>query len=612
MHIIVCIKQVPDVAEIKFDLETRTIVREGVRGIVNPFDRSAIALAVDLKQRLGATTTVVTMGPPAAAEALYEGLASGLDRAVHLCDAGFAGSDTLATARALSAFMRREPFQLILCGKHTIDGETAQVGPELAELVGIPHLAGVSKVRISDDGRAVIAERETDEGHEEVQVPLPCLLTAAEHLLPPVPVRKPMLDQARSQPITRLGVADLALSSEDVGRSGSPTWVEEIRVLPPIERPKVRFLSGSIAEMAEELAAALRNLPRQERALEPVPLSKAAPSDQPVRERPDTRRDVWVVVERDAGGELTTGTRELLGKAQELLQSLSGEAVAVLFGSVSEALLAACAEAGADAVVSLEAGGLAAYDSQTYAAALCQSIERLLPHTVLFSSSERGRDLAPRVAARLQLGLTGDAVGLLVDDARRLVALKPAFSGNIVAPILSRTYPQMATVRPGVFPLRPQNPQRRARRQPLPVSGLPPAASRILHSTVTTQRGAESLTAARTVIGVGMGIGGPDNVKVVRELAERLGAAIAITRRVADSGWLPRQLQVGLTGKVIAPDVYIAVGVRGVGNHTIGIQRAGTIIAVNKDEKAPIFQLANYGIVADWAEFLPALIAAVG
>ena len=219
MRVLVFIKQVPDVAEIRFDPATRTLVREGVPLVVNPFDRPAIALAVDLKQRRGARTTAATMGPPQAREALYEALASGVERAVHLEGRAFAGADTLATARALAALARREGFDLLICGKHTIDGETAQVGPEVAELLGIPHVSGAAKIAWSEDGKRLVVERETDDGHEEIDLPLPCLLSVAEHLLPPIGVRKPALEAARLAPVETLGPADLGLA-DGRGRRG--------------------------------------------------------------------------------------------------------------------------------------------------------------------------------------------------------------------------------------------------------------------------------------------------------------------------------------------------------------------------------------------------------
>lgn len=607
MKVITCIKQVPDVTDIRFDPARRTLVREGVRLIVNPFDRPALALSAQLAGK-GAATVAVTMGPPQAAEVLYEALASGIGRAAHLCHPAFAGADTLATARALAAFCRREGFDLIVCGKYTVDGETAQVGPELAELLGIPHVSGVGKVSFSEDGRTLRAERETDEGHEELEVDLPCLLTAAEHLLPPVPVRKPALDEARGRPIETLAPSDLDLPEAQCGAAGSPTWVAEIRPLPPLHRPPVRLLTGPPAEVAVELARLLREEARRGRGAAP-------PALPPPRVEVPQGRDVMVVVERTSlhpgQGPLTAGTVELLGEAASLAPALRGAAVAVVIGPCPQSLADACAAAGADEVLVIEHPLLDGYSSEGHAAALAHAISARRPQVVLFSSTELGRDLAPRAAARLGLGLTGDAIGLSLDAEGRLVQLKPAFGGDVVAPILSKTLPQMATVRPGIFPRRAPDPGRRARRATLSLAEAPLIRVRRLHGEITVDPQAASLAGAQVVVGVGMGIGDPAALPALQALAAALGGSLAATRRVTDKGWLPRQIQVGLTGKVIAPALYLAIGVRGVGNHTVGVKRAGTIVAINKDEKAPIFQLATYGVVADWAEIVPLLTTAL-
>jgi electron transfer flavoprotein alpha subunit len=599
MKIITCIKQVPDVIEIRFDPETRTLVREGVRNLVNPFDRPAVALAVDLMGRF----VVATMGPPQARSALVEALASGIDRALHLCDRAFAGADTLATARALAAAIRQEGFDLILCGKHTVDGETAQVGPELATLLDVPHVSGVTKVLFADDGTTLTCTRESDEGHEIVETRLPCLLTCAEELMPPVVVRKPALDAAQSKPISELSAADLGLAPGEVGAAGSPTWVAEVRVLPEVPRAPVQMLSGPPEEVARELAAVMRRVLVQARP-------PAAPALPPPPAVPPKGEAICVVVELERGA-LAQGTRELLGEAAVLAAGRHPVLAIAIGGGAQDELAGPCGAAGADELVSLAHPALATYSSEIHAAALCQAIEELRPATVLMSASERGRDLLPRVAARLGLGLTGDAIGLSLDEAGRLVMLKPAFSGSIVAPILSRTRPQMATVRPGMLPARQPDPQRSARHQVLLPGPLPPSRTRLAEAHATLDEGAARLLAARAVVGVGMGIGDPSHLPLARALAEALGGALAATRRVADAGWLPRQIQVGLTGRVIAPDLYVALGVRGVQNHAIGIRRAGTIVAINADPRAPIFQLATCGVVADVIAFVPLLTRAL-
>ncbi len=358
------------------------------------------------------------------------------------------------------------------------------------------------------------------------------------------------------------------------------------------------MLEGSPDEVAVRLADRLVRVLEEARrpALAPVPDPRPRPAE----------RAVWVLVERRRDGGISEGTAELLGHAAAALGF--AEVVAVNVGPADLALAEACAAAGADAVLALEHPALAAYSNEGWSAALAHAIQARAPAIVLFSSTERGRDFAPRVAARLGLGLTGDAIGLELDGEGRLVATKPAFGGHLVAPVLSRTVPAMATVRPGVLPGYAPAPSRRARIEVLAIPSLPP-----IRAVVTPHPAAPAgdVARARVVVGVGMGIGDAANLPLCEALAGALGGALAATRRVTDKGWLPRSLQVGLTGKVIAPDLYVAVGIRGVVNHAVGIQRAGTIVAVNKDPRAPIFQLAGVGVVADATTLLPLLTAAL-
>src|SRR5262249_1676266 len=169
LHIIVCVKQVPEVAELTFDHQKRTVVRDGVKNVLNPFDRRALAEAIRIARIGGGEVTALTMGPPQAKEVLIECLAAGADAAVHLVDKAFAGSDTLATARALAAAIARRRFDLILCGRYSVDAETGQVGPEIAELLDIPHVTGVCKLSFECAPGRLIAERETDDGFETIE-----------------------------------------------------------------------------------------------------------------------------------------------------------------------------------------------------------------------------------------------------------------------------------------------------------------------------------------------------------------------------------------------------------------------------------------------------------
>ena len=265
--------------------------------------------------------------------------------------------------------------------------------------------------------------------------------------------------------------------------------------------------------------------------------------------------------------------------------------------------------AGADVVAVAAGDALASYSTDAYAGTLAAAIEAREPYAVLAPSTPNGRDLAARVAARLKLGLTGDCIGLEVDGEGRLVQLKPAFGGNVVAPILSSTLPNMTTVRPGIFAALEPDPSRTPTLVELDVVAPDAVRVRTIEWRPAPDGDAAALDAAWAVVCVGMGVGGPEHIAELDELRDVLGALYVCTRDVADAGWLPKQLQVGLTGRSIAPVLYIGVGVRGDFNHTVGIQRAGTVIAVNNNHRAPFFKQADLGVLADWREFVPALVS---
>src|SRR6516162_3373811 len=207
----VCIKQIPVVDDANFDPVTKTIRRDGIN-IIGAYDLTAIAEAVALKRQLGAEATVVTMGPPQARSALVDALAMGIDRAVHLEDRAFAGSDTLATARALALWLEREAFDLVLLGKYSLDAETGQVGPEIAELLGVPQVTDVCKLQL--DGAMLRAERESDEGYEEIKAVLPAVLTCAERVAQPIKMKPGAQEAAKSKPIQVVRAGELSSAAD--------------------------------------------------------------------------------------------------------------------------------------------------------------------------------------------------------------------------------------------------------------------------------------------------------------------------------------------------------------------------------------------------------------
>ncbi|CAG0945911.1 partial Caffeyl-CoA reductase-Etf complex subunit CarD, partial [Anaerolineae bacterium] len=201
MKIIVCIKQVPYIDQLKFDPTTMRVIRDGVESEINPFDKRAITKAIDLRKQFGGEVIVITMGPPQAKDALAEALAMGADRAVHLLGREFAGADTLATARALALACQKIGFDLVFCGKYSTDAETAQVPPMLAEMLDVPQVMGVTDLQVTQDGKTLAATRELDDGFETLESALPAVLSAAERLCKPIRCAPEDLESAKQKPI---------------------------------------------------------------------------------------------------------------------------------------------------------------------------------------------------------------------------------------------------------------------------------------------------------------------------------------------------------------------------------------------------------------------------
>ncbi len=257
MNIAVCIKQVPDTAEVRINPETGTLMREGVPSIINPYDAHALEAAIQLKDAHGAKVTVLTMGPPQAEDALKEAIAMGADEAVLLTDRAFAGSDTWATSYTLAQALRKLNPDLIFCGKQAIDGDTAQVGPEVAEMMGIPHVAYIRRIEAVADG-AIRVQRLMDDGYDVVDAKMPVLMTVVRELNEPrLPGIKGKM-RAKKYEVTKWTAADIDAEAEFLGLPGSPTQVS--RIFAPEVKADREMIEGEPAEQAAKLADKLKEL----------------------------------------------------------------------------------------------------------------------------------------------------------------------------------------------------------------------------------------------------------------------------------------------------------------------------------------------------------------
>ena len=321
------------------------------------------------------------------------------------------------------------------------------------------------------------------------------------------------------------------------------------------------------------------------------------------------RKGVWVFAEQREG-RLTPVSMELLGKAQELAEQLNEEVSALLLGSQVSELADTLIMHGAQKVFLVEHSALKHYRTIAYTEVVEDLVKAHKPNILLMGATHVGRDLAPRVSRRVGVGLTADCTELTIDpDEGILLQTRPAFGGNVMATIANRySRPQMATVRPGV--MEPQaRPENRGDVISQEVSLSEERIGVKVLEVVREEKKGVNLTDAKVVVAGGRGVGEADGFSVVKELAEALGGEVAGTRVAVEEGWIPADRQVGQTGQSVRPELYVACGISGAIQHRAGMMNSRYIIAINKDPRAPIFQVADWGLVGDLYEVVPEMIS---
>ena len=586
LRVAALVKQVPKFEAMSLGPDGR-LIRDGLELELSAYCRRAVSKAVELAVETGGTATIATLGPPSADDAVREavawGLAAGADvTGLHLCGPEFAGSDTLATARALAALLQREgPFDLVLVGRNSIDAETGQVGPELAELLDYPFVAGVRHLELR--GRALAVRCERDDGWQDATVSLPAVASVAERLCEPAKVPPAWRAEVPSEHLRRLCGDDMG--DHVWGQAASATVVGRTRVfdVPRLRRRLDGPLATSVATAVEMLV--------ERGALDDVGVDDALPV---LSARPSTGPVVAVLLEPDRARH----ARELLGAAAVLATDVGGHVVALDTGDTGAELLSSW---GADAVLGVR-GALVEEDA---AGALSPWVAESQPWAVLAPGTLWGREVAARLAARIGAGLTGDAVAVEVEDGE-LIAWKPAFGGRLVAAVSATSPVHFVTVRPGVLPLLTPRAAAAVPAQELVATPL----GRVVVSGSGRDDDVDVLARASRVVGVGTGVPLED-YPLLQPLLTALDAELGATRKITDDGWLPRARQIGITGRSIAPQLYVALGIQGKFNHMVGVRAAGTVLAVNLDPTAPVFDVADIGIVGDWRDVVPALAAGI-
>lgn len=576
MRILICLKQVPDTTEVKLTGDL-TLEREFVAQVLNPADESALELGLELKEKHGGTVTVLTMGPKRAEGMLREALSRGADEAVLMTSPRFAGADTLVTAHCLAeAEKALGGFDLILCGRRAVDGETGQVGPMVAALLERPCVVNATEGEIIED--CLRALQLTEAGSQEWKAPLPAVMTLCEwsHAL-----RLPTISglrRAAQADVRFCEPEDLGIDPATCGLKASPTRVTHISARPVGVRPCVKTSFAEVMKALEAKGLALGAAGQEE-----------APRPDVSADKDEQSAAITIAVLCEGDG---SAAAELLGKARQLTPS--GRVLAL--SETKEPPLSAFASFGADEAAAL--GRLT--DDCAQADRIADALRQLQPDAVLFPATIRGRFLSAWVAAKLHTGLTADCTALSLTETGLLKQVRPAFGGNLTAEILCKTArPQMASVRPGVFPEPAPRTGRTCALRPLKLAASPERMERL---SFTPAESGVSLQGAPVIVTGGKGVGSKKGFEKLEELAALLGGGVGATRSAVDAGWISYPHQIGQTGITVRPRLYLAFGVSGLVQHTVGMSSSGVVVAVNKDRNAPIFACADYGIVADWEE----------
>ena len=320
-------------------------------------------------------------------------------------------------------------------------------------------------------------------------------------------------------------------------------------------------------------------------------------------------KGVWVFCEQRDGTLMQTSF-ELLGEGSKLAKSLNCEVVGVLLGNNVENLAASLCFAGADKVILADDPKLAVYTTDAYTTVLDSLIKERKPEIILIGATTIGRDLAPRLAARVGTGLTADCTGLEIDpETGNLLQTRPAFGGNLMATIVTPNHrPQMSTVRPGVMKKLAADTSRKVTVEKVKAALTDAEIRTKVIKIIKSAHETADLCSADIIVAGGRGLGSADGFKMVKELADVLGGVVGASRATVDAGWIDASHQVGQTGKTVRPALYIACGISGAIQHLAGMQNSGCIVAINKNPEAPIFKVADYGIVGDVNKVIPILI----
>ncbi len=634
-------KQVPLPSEMRMGADG-LMDRTKAKSSINADCAFGLEQGLQIKKRVpDAELIVVSMGPPSFEQSLKKALAMGYDRAVLLSDRKLGGSDTFATGYALSMLLKKlgctrdskEPF-IIFSGRQTTDGDTAHVPSQTAENLGIPQATFVEKVEFKGDHLEV--RRIIEGGFQVLKLPIPCLISIAPTA---TPARRPSLKgaiRAKTTPTEIWTLDQIGADVSVVGLSGSPTLVSKVVDIQK-NRPPVNMISGhepkdladtlvtEIDKIKDSISGGHGEHPGAVDEKEAAGEKAKADADFPRVDFRQGARGILTWIEM-YGQTPARSSLEILNPARKLADQLGTQVTAVVTGHHIKSVASEIIAYGADEVVLVDDPRLSEYRILPVAAVLAQWIEYKRPEIALFGATTSGRELAPRIASRVRAGVTADCTSLKVGEyAHRvkksifypvLESIRPTYGESKLATIIGFWCPQMATARAGTFKILPQDTDRKGTvREFTPVFRESDFAVEVLE-TKREAGGGDNLFVADIVISGGRPAGEHDDFKLIKELVSALrekgiNADWGASRHAVDNGYAPYARQVGQTGKTIRPKIYVAVAISGAIQHLAGMKESGKILAINQDPQAAIFRHADFGIVRDYQEVLPEMIAKV-
>ncbi len=629
LTIISLIKQVPLPSEMRMG-DDGLMDRTKAKSIINVDCQFGLEAGLQLKKKYpDARMIVCSMGPQSFEAALKTALSMGYDEAYLLSDRKLGGSDTYATGLALATLLKhlgfskesKEPF-IVFAGRQTSDGDTAHVPSQVAENIGIPQATFVERIQPDENGN-IIARRIIEGGYQELELPMPCVISLTPTGVAP---RKPSLSgaiKARNTSITVLGVDDIHLGTEKIGLAGSPTIVASVQNItsdrPPVMMPEghgERELVDNFIKQFETGGNALQKKEAKEKK------TAAAPNFPVVDKRGDAKGILtWAEV---VNGKIAAPSLELLTPSLQLAEQLGNDTkiTTVLIGKGVKPLAETLFKHGSDEVILVEDERLEEYLVLPFSDILAQVIRDRNPEIALFAATTAGRELAPRFGVKTGSGVTADCTGLEIGEyvnrkGKEIIrpilhSRRPTYGESKLATILGFIYPQISTARPGTFPV-PEIHEDRTGVTSVFKPDLKEEDFVVkIRETVRGEGGLQSLQDADVIIAGGRGTT-PDSLQLVKELAGALKeqgvkAEWAGSRVVVDEGVAEYARQIGQTGRTVRPKVYVAIGISGAIQHIYGIKEAGKIVAIDHNPKASIFNHADFGIVGEYEDIVPELI----